>query len=231
MIFGIDHVVFAATPAQCAEIAASLEQRGFVREAFSLDFGDSGVGSESWSFASGAFLELVSEHTPGSGPAVWFGETPRVIGIGFASDAFEQDIAWDSPDPGAWAMDEQHAMRDGSTLRIHAAGPHRHLSDLYAFVMDRPEGRLEFPARPQTPVLDTITLAGAARQAWATRLARWLRAPATADGALEVGGVRLAFAPGASPNARASLSFTGASAETIPLVGGAIEIAARDEAA
>jgi len=65
-----------------------------VAESFGLEFPEVGARSETWSFASGGFLELLTEDIPGSSGLSWFGQTPRVIGLGFASDAFAADTAW-----------------------------------------------------------------------------------------------------------------------------------------
>jgi hypothetical protein len=224
MIFAIDHIVLAATRDQRASIAGRLGDVGFVAESFTLDFPESGVASDSWSFRSGAFVELVSERDREREPARWFDRAPRVIGLGFASDAFESDASW-SDDPGAWTMDEAHVLPDGSRLRIRAAGPHEHESDVYVFVMDRPDGGVEFAPRPQAPHLTRVRLAGADAPAWQERLARWLALP-VADGMLRVGRAQLAFVDGSTPGVRASLAFASATAPLeIALADGHIRIA------
>ena len=75
-----------------------------------------------WSFASGAFVEFVSEDEPGSTGSPWFTDTPRVIGLGFASDDFPADTTW--PDPaGSWWMDESHTLTDGSCFASTLRAP------------------------------------------------------------------------------------------------------------
>lgn len=227
MIFALDHIVFSATAAERDRIAAKLEACGFAAEAFSLTFPGSGAKSESWSFASGAFVEFVSEDEPGSTGSPWFTDTPRVIGLGFASDDFPADTTW--PDPaGSWWMDESHTLTDGSMLRIHAAGPHEHRSDFYVFVMDRPHSQLEFPPRIAAPKLGRVTLAGCDADSWRSRLSEWLGV-SERDGDLTLGDAVLAFRPQATPSVRASLRFEADVVEPllIPLGVGEIAIVPR----
>jgi hypothetical protein len=147
-----------------------------------------------------------------------------VIGLGFASDAFADDTHWSEAD--AWTMDEEHALADGRRLRIHAAGPHRHASGFYVFVMDRPDGRLEFPPRPAGPRLAEVRLHGAQAPDWRRRLTGWLGL-AVHDGAIDVGGTALTFTPGPDPGVRASLRFTHArAARTLALQTGRLEFEA-----
>jgi hypothetical protein len=223
MIFSIDHIVFAATPGQRDDLMTSLRQGGLASVDMSLDFPEDGAASEMLGFRGGGGLEFVVETDPALSPAVWFAEVPRVIGVGFASDDFDHDTGWDG-DPGAWVMDEHVPLPGGQVLNIHAAGPHQHHSDFYVFVMDRRNGKLEFPELTDGPRLARITLAGADAPRWRERLARWLRLPASGGG-LAVGDVELAFTQGPSPAVRATLSFTGANDSTVlPLSSGVIEL-------
>src|SRR5579862_7797146 len=136
MIFSLDHIVCSATETERDRVVAALESHGFRPEQFTLRFPSSGARSDSWSFAGGGFIEFVTEDAPGSSGSPWFHQTPRVIGLGFASDAFADDTRWDGGD-NCWRMDEHHTLPTGVDLRIHAAGPHEHRSDFYVFVMDR----------------------------------------------------------------------------------------------
>jgi hypothetical protein len=105
--------------------------------------------------------------------------------MGVSSDDFERDTAgWH------WTMDEQQVLEDGSLLRIHAAGPHKHRSELYLFAMDRPDRELDHPGLGGIPELKTLTFSGRGSGAWRTRLQRWLgRADA-------IGPVQLRFVEG-----------------------------------
>ena len=170
MIFSIDHIVFAATAAQREELMATLAGHGFSPERFTLEFPEIGAASESLSFAGGGFVEFVAELDATRSPKVWFTETPRVIGVGFASDAFERDVGgWSQEE--AWRMDEDHVLPDGAVLNIHAAGPHHHLSDFYVFVMDGQTGTLEFPGTDASSSLREIRLHGREAQHWRRDLA------------------------------------------------------------
>ncbi|HEY7145499.1 MAG TPA: hypothetical protein VH637_14745 [Streptosporangiaceae bacterium] len=224
MIFSIDHIVFAATPGQRDELMPALRQAGLADVGLSLDFPEDGVASQMLGYRGGGGLEFVTETDPRHSPAVWFAQVPRVIGVGFASDDFDQDTRWDG-DPGAWVMDENVPLPDGKVLNIHAAGPHKHKSDFYVFVMDRRDGRLEFPALAGGPRLARITLAGPDAGWWHDRLARWLRLPASPGGGLAAGATELAFTDGPGPAVRATLSFAAAGDTTVlPLAAGAIEL-------
>ena len=224
MVFSVDHIVFSATTAERDRLAAELEPHGFQQEQFTLVFPDAGARSESWSFAGGGSVEFVSEDVPGGTGSPWFDQSPRVIGLGFASDAFVADTRWEDLD-GAWRMDEHHRLPTGADLRIHAAGPHEHRSDFYVFVMDRPDGRLQFPFRTTGPRLRRITLTGAAADTWRANLARWL-AIEPAGGELRIGDVVLGFAASNSPSVRASLHYESELQQParIELAGGSIEI-------
>ena len=120
------------------------------------------------------------------------------------SDDFEADVAgWAEPE-GLWVMDEDQVLADGSTLNIHAAGPHPHFEDLYVFVMDRLE--LPYPHLGARARLETVTFVGERADEWGSRLSRWLGAPRE-GGQLRVGSVVLRFRSGAHPSARVSLEF------------------------
>jgi hypothetical protein len=225
LIFAIDHIVFAATARQRAELIATLQGCGFPPVDFHLDFPDIGGASDSVGMRGGNSLEFVYPTSKsgaagsGAGPAAWFAEVPRVIGLGFASDSFDADTAWDGG-PGAWTMPAQQGFPN-------SAGPHEHHSDFYVFVMNRKDGALQFPELAEdsaAPRLARITLAGQAAGQWHERLARWLRLPAAGDG-LAAGSTELVFADGPGPSVRATLTFevTGSPA-TLPLAAGELRL-------
>jgi hypothetical protein len=228
MIFSLDHIVFSATEVERDRVVAGLEPHGFQLEQFTLVFPESGARSDSWSFAGGGFVEFVIEDAPGVPGSPWFDQTPRVIGLGFASDAFADDTRWEGVE-NSWRMDEHHRLPTGADLRIHAAGPHEHRSDFYVFVMDRPDGRLEFPSRVSGPRLRRITLAGAEARTWQANLASWLGTELE-GGELRVGDVELAFVTTSSPSVRATLHYESESTTParIELAAGAIAIASAD---
>ena len=181
MIFGIDHLVFAGTPADHATLRERLSPAGFVPVPGRLRFDEIGAHSESLAYAEGAFVEVVYEVRVGAAPRVWFGgPVPRLMGIGVSSDDFDRDTAgWD------WKMDEEQTLDDGSTLRIHAAGPHPHMSSLYLFAMDRPDRVLDHPGLGATARLVELRFEGRDHLRWRTRIERWLgRADAVGDVAL-----------------------------------------------
>ena len=176
MIFSIDHIVFAADAAESTDLRDSLAETGFQREEFTLEFPEIGATSESLSFASGGFVEFVVGSDRRLAPEVWFADTPRVIGLGFSSNDFAADTWWSSG-PRGWVMNEDHVLPDGSCLTIHAAGPHEHSSDFYIFVMDRPDGRLQFSERTEGPRLSRLKFVGLDADVWDKRLREWLQLP------------------------------------------------------
>jgi hypothetical protein len=222
MIFSIDHIVFAASSEQDRELRDRLAASGFHSESFRLEFPESGVASESLSFTGGGFVEFLVECDTARSPRVWFHETPRLIGLGFSSDDFDTDTRWSS-EPEGWVMNEDHVLPNDSRITIRAAGPHRHLSDFYVFVMDRPHG-LEFPDRPSGPKLRRISFVGGEADLWRRQLGGWLGLPDSCDG-LRVGDVELRFGQSADGRFSVSPTFdvrTGAS--VIRLARGEIEL-------
>jgi hypothetical protein len=218
VIFGIDHLVLAGTRAAHAALRERLAPRGFVAVPGRLRFDDIGVHSESLAYAEGAFVEVVYEVADGRAPGVWFdGPVPRVIGIGVSSDDFDHDTAgWQ------WTIDEEQVLDDGSTLRIHAAGPHAHLSPLYVFAMDRPDRVLDHPYSSGAARLLDLWFEGRDCESWRERFAQWL-------GSLDaVGDVVLRFLEGERPGVAVTPVFAvPGGAGTVPLAAGAIELVAR----
>jgi hypothetical protein len=217
VIFGIDHLVFAGTRADHAALGERLASSGFVAVPGRLRFDEIGAHSESLAYADGAFIEVVYEVADGVAPRVWFdGPVPRLMGIGVSSDDFDRDTAgWE------WTMDEEQTLDDGSTLRIHAAGPHEHLSPLYVFAMDRPDRVLDHPGLGGTARLVELRFEGRDHLRWRTRIERWLgRADA-------VGDVALRFVPGPLAGVVVTPVFavTGG-AGCVELAAGAIELVA-----
>jgi hypothetical protein len=190
VIHAIDHIVYAVPSGECERLGERLLANGFRPTSLDLDFSEIGAASRSYAMASGGFVELVYETEPGVAPHAWFSEAPRVIGVGFSSDDFERDVGvWGDPQ-GMWRMDELKPLRDGSTLRIHAAGPHPHFEPFYVFVMDTPQ--LPYPHLGADAQLKDLTFSGAQAAQWRQRLATWL-APAEAGETLRIGGVALRF--------------------------------------
>ena len=218
MIFSIDHVVFAATKQQASDLITTLHGYGCPLVDFHLDFPEDHLASDSVALHGGILLELVYETADHAGPAAWFEQVPRVIGIGFSSDDFAADTPWDG-DAGAWTMPAQQGMPS-------AAGPHEHRCDFYVFVMNRKNGVLQFPgmASGPQPRLVQITLAGSASATWRERLQRWLKLNPDGD-SLAVGDIRITFANGRATGVRADLTLAGSrNPGRIPLAEGEIRL-------
>jgi hypothetical protein len=218
MFFGIDHIVLCGTQDDHRELSERLVPAGFVPVPGRLRFDESGVHSESLAYRGGGFVEVVYP-VAANAPAAWFAsDVPRVIGIGVSTDAFEGDTAgW------LWTMDEELLLDDGTRHRIHAAGPHEHLSELYLFAMDRPDRALDHPGLAGQARLTGLTFAGGEHELWRERLRGWL---GETD---RLGEVELRFEPGPHPRAQVSLAFEVPTASgVIQLAAGAIELARTD---
>lgn len=214
MFFGIDHLVFCGTRADHSRFTTRLEAAGFVPVPGRLRFDDSGVHSESIAYKGGGFIETVYQVAEGA-PEPWFGgAVPRLMGIGISSDSFDSDTSgW------LWTMDEEQVLDDGSTLRIHAAGPHEHLSELYLFAMDRPERLLDHPQLGGQAELVELTFAGAEHELWRRRITEWL------GKASAVGDVEFRFVDGAAPTVSVTPTFrVFTAAGSLELAAGAIEL-------
>lgn len=207
MIFAVDHFVLSANPEQAVDLLAELRELGFAANNFVLSFTDLNGESESLSYSGGGMVEVLHPLDPTHAPVNWFAEVPRIIGLGFASDDFAADTDW-GPDreEGHWTMDEQFPLPDGSSLDITAAGPHRHVSEFYVFVMARPSGKLQFPDVPAVPRLISVTIVGAEAMLWRERLRRWLRLGAGPT--LMVGDVELRFEESENSGVRISPEFS-----------------------
>ena len=205
MIFAIDHLVLSVAPAQAPVVLSELREAGFVAHNFVLSFDDANSESESLSYDGGGMVEVLHSRELRPNPT-WFGEVPRVIGMGFASDDFVTDTAWGSDrEEGDWTMDRELLLPDGSPLRVVAAGPHKHASEFYVFVMDRPAEKLQFPDVAAVPHLVNVIFSGSDASLWRDRLQRWLH---LADGpVLRVGDVDLRFEESEPPGVRATPTF------------------------
>jgi hypothetical protein len=218
VIFGIDHLVLAGTRADHASLTERLAPAGFAPVPGRLRFDEIGAHSESLAYAQGAFVEVVYEVRDGAAPRVWFDRPlPRVMGIGVSTDDFERDTAgWE------WTMDEEQVLDDGSTLRIHAAGPHEHLSAVYVFAMDRADRILDHPGLGGTAQLVELRFEGRDCGAWRARLARWL------GSSQAVGEVALRFDESEREGVAVTPVFAvPGGAGSVPLAAGAIELVAR----
>jgi hypothetical protein len=215
VIFGVDHVVLCGSRSDLRRLRSRLAPAGFVPVPGRLRFDEIGVHSESLAYGGGGFIEVVCEVRAATAPRAWFGgSVPRVMGIGVSSDDFERDTAgW------PWTMDEEQMLDDGSTLRIHAAGPHEHLSEVYLFAMDRDDRTLEHSGLGGSAELVSLSFAGRDAPLWRHRLAEWLgRADA-------IGDVRLEFLQTDGPGVVLTPSFRVRSAPgAVPLAAGAIEL-------
>ncbi len=217
MIFGVDHLVLCGSRIDLERLRSRLLPAGFASVPGKLRFDEIGAHSQSLAYRGGGFVGVVFEVRPGEAPRSWFnGRVPRVIGIGVSSDDFEHDTAgW------LWRMDEEQELDDGSRLRIHASGPHEHLSPLYLFAMDRPDRALDHPGLGGTAELASLTFVGQEARLWQQQLGVWL------GGSEAIGGVELSFVEGNEPGALVTPGFrVPAAAGTVPLAAGSLELVA-----
>lgn len=214
MIFGVDHLVFCGRQADLPVLRERLTAAGFAPVPGRLRFDEIGARSESVAYRGGGFVEVVYEVEDGKAPRAWFdGPVPRLIGLGVSSDEFERDTAgW------RWTMDEKQRLEDGSTLRIHAAGPHEHLSELYLFAMDRPDRELDHPGLGATSELAALTFSGQESDGWRQQLRRWL---GSSDA---IGSVQLRFLEGQGPVSVTPTFRVASTPGTVRLARGAIEL-------
>ena len=215
----IDHIIVAVDPAQRDALSRRLRAAGFVRGDAGRHPG--GTANENIAFAGGAFLELLYEQSSGSGPPVWFAETPRVQGIGFSTADYDRDItAWGKP-PGSWDEIFPKILTGGAAVECRAAGPLPR-EVFYVFYMDRPAP--PFAGLGASARLTDVTFRGAGHLLWRDRFRTWFGL-AEREGSLRCGGVRFAFQPGEHSSIRASLRFAVRGGQaTIPIVGGTIEL-------
>jgi hypothetical protein len=215
VIFGVDHLVLCGERDDLERLRGRLGPAGFVPVPGKLRFDDIGAHSESLAYRGGGFVEVVYEVQPGKAPTAWFGgPVPRVMGIGVSSDEFDRDTeGW------LWTMDEEQRLDDGSTLRIHAAGPHEHLSSLYLFAMDRPDRVLDHPDLGGMSELISLTFEGREALVWRRRIDEWL------GGSEAIGDVELRFEVADTPGAVLTPSFkVPAAAGEVALSVGSIEL-------
>jgi hypothetical protein len=218
----IDHIILAVDAADKPALSQRLKDAGFVH-------GDNGkhpggTANETVAWAGGAFLELLYEQSPGSsGNRNWWRETPRVQGVGFATDNYADDITtWGSP-PGSWDRDFPSVRDDGQPASCRAAGPLAHENEFYVFYMDRPAP--DFGDRGATAKLTDVTVRSTDPDAWREKFATWFRLPSQ-DGALTCDGVTFRFEPG-DHEVRLSLTFeVPGGGGAIPIAGGSIELVA-----
>jgi hypothetical protein len=215
VIFGVDHIVLCGSRDDFERLRSRLLPAGFVPVPGKLRFDEISAHSESLAYRGGGFVEVVYEVRPGEAPRGWFdGPVPRVMGLGVSSDDFERDtVGW------LWTMDEEQVLDDGSSLRIHAAGPHEHLSPLYLFAMDRPGRMLDHPHLGGLAKLTALTFDGQETALWRRRLDEWL------GGSDTIGDIQLRFVDGEEPGAVVTPTFkVPAAAGTVPLAAGSIEL-------
>ncbi len=219
MITQIDHIIVSVEKGRLPDLSARLKQAGFVH-------GDSGrhpggTANETLAFEGGAFIELLYEQSIGSGPAIWFRETPRVQGVGFSTTDYSADIAaWISLST-AWNRTFHKVFEDGREMSSRAAGP-LPMEEFYVFCMDR--AAPPFHDRGASAKLQRITFAGMERELWHRRFRDWFGLREDRD-TLMCGDVELRFQDGPHPSIRASLRFVvPEGGGTIPISGGVIEL-------
>lgn len=219
MITQIDHIILSVAQEGLPELSDRLKQAGFVHGDAGQHPG--GTANENVAFRGGAFIELLHEQSPGSGPAVWFRETPRIQGIGFSTTDYEGDIApWISLST-AWNRPFHKMLEDGRQMTSQAAGP-LPMEEFYVFCMDR-EGP-PFSSLGATAKLESITFAGSEAGLWHNRFRDWFGLKELRNSLL-CGDVQLRFEEGPHPRIRASLRFlVQTRGGTIPVSGGSIEL-------
>jgi hypothetical protein len=215
----IDHIILATQAAEQPVLSERLRAAGFVHGDAGRHPG--GTANENVAFAGGGFLELLYEQEPGSGPDIWFSETPRVQGIGFCTTSYDTEIGrWGTP-AGSWDQVFPKILDDGTATECRAAGPLPR-GQFYVFCMERPAP--PFAGLGATARLTDVIFRGTDHLLWRERFGSWFGLP-DHDGMLSCADVRFSFQPGAASEARVSLAFAVRQGQgTIPISGGAIEL-------
>jgi hypothetical protein len=220
----IDHIILAVDAAQRLALSQQLQAAGFVHGDAGRHPG--GTANENIAFAGGGFIELLYEQSPGTGPPVWFAQTPRVQGIGFSTGAYDRQIrAWGKP-PGSWDEMFPKTLDNGADVQCRAAGPLPR-EEFYVFYMDR--AAPPFTGLGATARLTEVTLRSADCLLWRDRFRTWFGL-ADRNGTLSCAGVKFGFQPGEHSSPRTSLAFAVPGGQaTIPIVGGTIELMPTDQ--
>jgi hypothetical protein len=217
VITEIDHIIVAVDRDEHPAVASTLRANGFAHGDAGRHPG--GTANENMAYATGAFLELLYEQETGSGPAVWFKETPRIQGLGFATTDYERGVAAFRDLPTAWDRDFPKTLSNGDQVSVRAAGP-LPLEEFYPFLMDRPAPT--FGDRGATALLREVTFAGEEHALWRERMRTWFGLPERGE-ALLAGDVLLTFRRGPHPRIRLALAFdVEGEGGSIPLAGGTI---------
>jgi hypothetical protein len=222
VITEVDHLILAIDRDRHAELSSRLHEAGFVHADAGAHPG--GTANENVAFAGGAFLELLFEQSPGSGPAAWFGETPRLQGIGFSTSDFARDSATFLENPGAWDEIFAKVLDDGTKVSSRAAGPVPR-NEFYVFCMAR--AAPPWRGLGATPRLVEVRFTGREHGLWRERFSDWFSLRPSGDDLL-CGDVTFGFEDGPHPQMRGSLTFAvDQAAGVIPISGGTIELVER----
>ncbi len=222
----IDHLILAVSPEEQGVIATALTAAGFVDHGQSTPapadgFEDKGaIRNQYLSFSGGGFIEMlaVDEITPEV--ELWFEETPRIQGIGFSTDRYdEQATPWASM-AGSW---NEEFGKHGDEEYFWAAGPLTHEAKFYPFVMGRPRTPYADVASPVE--LRKVVFAGRNSDHWKQGFGTWFELTSIDGGYRADDGVVLEFIDGEHEDMRVSAVFdVPGESVTIPISGGTIEL-------
>lgn len=221
MILGIDHLVLPVGAGDGEELRAQLLDIGMTRLGDG-DSGDHGARNTLLAFDGGGFLELTWEREPGAAPFPGlFDVTPRLAGVGFTSNDFDNDRQRFDDAPAAWLWEREWIRSDGERVGYRAAGPIP-VGEAYLFLM-------EGSALPNADVnsrgrLTEIRLTGAPATQWRDTYESSLGIPFQND-RCTVGHTDLVFARDEVPVLVTSLTLSGTGVDrTIQLAQGTIEL-------
>lgn len=227
----IDHIIVATKGPEHEALSQRLARAGFVRgDTADLDLG---VSNEHVLFSSGAFLEVLHSSSEDGGPEEWFTETPRIQGIGFTTDDFDDTMAsWGDP-PHSWHGEFGGTVPDdaeGRGRKIRGAGPSKHVAEFYPFIMDRPSPSPAYQASGASATLTTITIRGKDPQLWREQFRERFRLQPADVGLTTDDGVTILFEQGNTSQPRPSLEFSVTQAPgSIEMPSGTISLKAYDE--
>lgn len=221
MILGIDHLVLPVGAADGEALKARLLELGMTKLGDG-DSGDHGASNTLLAFEGGGFLELTWEREPGAAPFPGlFDVVPRIAGVGFTSDDFEEDRRLFADAPEVWLWEREWVRSDGEHVGYRAAGPIP-VGEAYLFLMEGVSlPNVDVASRGR---LTEVRLTGAPAAQWHETYKASLRVSFDGD-RCTVGHTDIVFEPDDQPVLVTSITLAGSGVtETIRLAQGSIDL-------
>jgi|GEM_PF-6483364 len=235
MPLAIDHLILAVTAEEHGPIVEKLSAAGF----FAHPVGAPGNGesddivkgtglvNQAVSFHGGGFIEVLHSTDTTGTHDMWFNETPRIQGVGFTTEKYDELVKpWEDM-PDSWNARFVKTHPNDALDEFWAAGPLTHTGKFYPFVMKSvypPYKGVEAEAR-----LRTITFSGQRYQWWAEHISSWFGLLGSGNEWKTEADERIVFTDGPHEDIRLSVQFDvpGESSQ-IPLSFGTLELNGRN---